>query len=77
MTDADLTAIYNEANGIAEGKRPIITTARIFAAMRLVAAKERERCAKVLAEHPGHIPSNRWNVSSALGSCEQKIREMK
>lgn len=43
-TDAELTAIYNEANGIAEGKRPTITTARIFAAMRLVVEKERERC---------------------------------
>lgn len=44
-TDAELTAIYNEANGIAEGKRPTITTARIFAAMRLAAAKERQRLA--------------------------------
>lgn len=39
-----------------------------------VAAKEREACAKVCADHPGHIPSNRWNASSALGSCEQAIR---
>lgn len=34
MTDAELTAIYNEANGIGAGKNPSITTQRIFAAMR-------------------------------------------
>jgi hypothetical protein len=47
LTDAELTAIYNEANGIAEGKRPTITTQRIFAAMRLAAAKENERCVAI------------------------------
>lgn len=35
---------------------------------------ECEACAKVCADHPGHIPNNRWNASSALGSCEQLIR---
>lgn len=35
MTDEQLTAIYNEANGIT-GKRLPITTARIFTAMRAV-----------------------------------------
>lgn len=34
MTDADLARIYNEANDIPLGKRPTITTARIFKAMR-------------------------------------------
>ena len=43
ITDAELTAIYNEANGIT-GKRTPITTDRIFAAMRLAMRKERERC---------------------------------
>jgi hypothetical protein len=42
----------------------------------LVAAAEREKCAKVCADHPGHIPSNKWNISSALGSCEEAIRAL-
>lgn len=33
-TDAELTEIYNRANGIAEGKAPPITTQRVFNAMR-------------------------------------------
>ena len=33
-TDAELTEIYNRANGIPEGKAPPITTQRIFNAMR-------------------------------------------
>jgi hypothetical protein len=36
LTDERLTQIYNTANNIADGKRPPITTQRIFAAMRLV-----------------------------------------
>jgi hypothetical protein len=68
MTDADLTAIYNEANGVAEGKRPAITTQRIFAAMRLVAAKERERCAKVCET---------WPNGREERACAAAIREMK
>ena len=39
MTDAELTAIYNEANGIGAGKNPSITTQRIFAAMRFAQVK--------------------------------------
>lgn len=34
MTDSELTAIYDKANGHAEGKLKPITTAKIFAAMR-------------------------------------------
>jgi len=34
FTDAELTEIYNKANGIADGKAPPITTQRIFSAMR-------------------------------------------
>lgn len=43
MTNEDLTRLYNEANGIPEGKAPPITTERIFTAMRAV----QERCAGV------------------------------
>ena len=46
-------------------------------ALREALAQERERCAKVCADHPGHVPSNNWNASSALGSCDQTIRGMK
>ncbi len=45
MTDAELTKIYNDANGIPPGKAPPITTQRIFAAMRGAAARERAECA--------------------------------
>lgn len=48
----------------------------VFRFASLVAAAERERCAKVCADHPGHIPSNKWNASSALGSCEEAIRAL-
>lgn len=34
MTDAELTKLYNDANGIPDGKAPPITTQRIFTAMR-------------------------------------------
>jgi hypothetical protein len=34
LTDDDLTRIYNQANGIADGQHVPITTERIFAAMR-------------------------------------------
>lgn len=39
MTNEKLTAIYNKANGISEGKRPPITTERVFTAMREMAAR--------------------------------------
>lgn len=39
MTNEKLTAIYNKANGISEGKRPPITMERIFTAMREMAAR--------------------------------------
>ncbi len=38
MTNEDLTRLYNEANGIPEGKAPPITTERIFTAMRAASA---------------------------------------
>lgn len=47
MNDEELIAIYNEANGIFGGKKPPISTQRIFAAMRLVAARQREKDAEI------------------------------
>ena len=41
MTNEDLTRLYNEANGITEGKAPPITTERIFTAMRAAYAAAR------------------------------------
>jgi hypothetical protein len=34
LSNADLTRIYKEANGIPEGKEPPISTQKIFTAMR-------------------------------------------
>lgn len=42
-TDADLTRIYNQANGITSGEHVPITTERIFAAMRTARASSNER----------------------------------
>lgn len=36
ISDVELTEVYDRANGIPKGKRPPITTQRIFAAMRLM-----------------------------------------
>lgn len=37
LTDSDLTRIYKQVNGEAEGKAQPLTTARIFKAMRATA----------------------------------------
>ena len=42
MSDDELTAIYNEANGLDSKRHNPITTDRIFAAMRATYAKGRE-----------------------------------
>ena len=42
-TNQELTEIYNRANNITEGKRPPISTEKIFAAMRLIAKESEER----------------------------------
>lgn len=58
MTNKELTAIYNEANGLDPNRHNPITTERIFAAMRSVAEKERVacelRCAKTSVLLDGH-----------------------
>ena len=46
MTNDELTAIYNEANGLDPKRYAPITTERIFAAMRGAIAAECEACAK-------------------------------
>lgn len=62
MTDAELTAIYNEANGIGAGKNPPITTQRIFAAMRFAQVKVlREAATTVLARYFAHDAANYLN----------------
>ena len=40
FTDAELTAIYNSANNILEGKSPPITTRHIFTAMQAMVDQE-------------------------------------
>ena len=54
----------------------LLTTTDDSSALNRRLQEERERCAKVLSEHPGHVPSNKWSASSALGACEQAIRSM-
>ena len=48
MNDAQLTALYNEANGIQPGKSPPITTERIFTALRFARCQMREQCANLV-----------------------------
>lgn len=50
MTDEELTAIYNEANGLDPKRHNPITTERIFTAMRSAMAVDRQRCAKEIRE---------------------------
>lgn len=45
MTNEELTAIYNEANGLDPKRHNPITTERIFTAMREAMAKQRILCA--------------------------------
>ena len=42
LSDAELTKIYNDANGIGAGKSPPISTQKIFTAMRAVAKAQRK-----------------------------------
>lgn len=44
MTNEELTAIYNEANGLDPKRHNPITTERIFTAMRAVARRETQAC---------------------------------
>lgn len=60
MTDEELTAIYNEANGLDPKRHNPITTERIFAAMRAAMATECEACWNAINAHikPGVLPGN-------------------
>ena len=69
MTDEELTALYNEANGIT-GKRLPITTQRIFTAMRAAILAEREACAKVCDEQ-----AYEWRgANTQIVACAKSIR---
>ncbi len=69
VTDEELTAIYNEANGIT-GKRLPITTARIFTAMRAAIEAERKaaqlRCLKTPVLLPGLHPYTALKVQQMM-----------
>ena len=53
MTNEELTAIYNEANGLDPKRHNPITTERIFAAMRAAMAKQRSACANEIERVSG------------------------
>lgn len=50
MTNEELTAIYNEANGLDPKRHNPITTERIFTAMRAAMSAERTACMKACAD---------------------------
>lgn len=71
MTDAELTKIYNDANGIPEGKAPPITTQRIFTAMRAMRPEGRYidfHGTPVLVEEYGLVARDFY----AFGACAIK-----
>ena len=53
MTNEELTAIYNEANGLDPKRHNPITTERIFTAMRAAMAKARLMCADEIERMSG------------------------
>lgn len=57
MTSEELTAIYNEANGLDMKRHNPITTERIFTAMQAAMAVERQRCAKEIREESDRTAS--------------------
>lgn len=75
MTNDELTAIYNEANGLDPKRHNPITTERIFAAMREAILAEREACAKV-CEAVGTTAKmlNQREAECAAAECADGIR---
>ena len=53
LTDEELTRIYNEASGIDPKRHNPITTQRVFAAMRAIAAAELESCLEIVGKYEG------------------------
>lgn len=65
MTNEQLTAIYNEANGLDPKRHNPITTERIFAAMRAAMAIERKIWTAAITEEPelpGEMPDEMMDV---------------
>lgn len=86
MTNEELTAIYNGANGLDPKRHNPITTERIFTAMRSAIAIEREACAK-LCDEGAELCDTEWankrpDEAAELDAvaltkiiCASKIRE--
>lgn len=74
MTNEELTAIYNEANGLDPKRHNPITMERIFAAMREAVTREREECANEcerMVMYPGgrqEAPAHNtvWDAAGAI-----------
>lgn len=79
MLNDELERIYREANGFAEGKRALLTTEAVFAAMRAAVIAEREACAKVCDDYWDAIPGlGEGDYANGRGAaaldCAQAIR---
>ncbi len=70
MTNEQLTAIYNGANGIPAGKAPPITSERIFTAMRACLAIS----AKQLADAQ-ESASCAWKSARAIDAARMADRQ--
>ena len=75
-TDAELTRIYNEANGI-DGKNPPITTERIFRAMRAAYTLGLEEAARKCEESDQEYEPYTGKPKSLNHTCAKAIRAMK
>lgn len=67
-TDKELTKIYNQANNIAEGKSPPITTERIFAAMRYCLLF------KGTPDQSGPSPCGEISIGDTSDSCTIQVQ---
>lgn len=76
-----LTRIYNEANGIGQGKNPPISTEYIFNAMQAIyalgVADERERCAKLCEQtyETGFAAEPQLPCFDTAVECAEAIRK--
>jgi len=74
MTNDELTAIYNEANGLDPKRHNPITTERIFAAMRAVAEMEREAAMAAIIDG---CPNDGSDAEIILRRAWDRVRTMR
>ena len=74
MTNDELTAIYNEANGLDPKRHNPITTERIFAAMRAAAEMEREAAMAAIIDG---CPNDGSDAEIILRRAWDRVRTMR